>query len=270
MKVIKIFDGLFSHVPYSCLNCKSDYIEWDFNPSVVNDGDIVVFTDLSLNEVFKFKNLKIKKIAWLLESPVIVNQNSILNLVDEFDEIFTFREDFLNLNNKFKFVPYHCSWIQYENRNVYEKNKNLSIIVSEKKQTEGHILRHQIVERYKKDIDIYGRGYKFVSDKLDALKDYRFSIVVENTKKNYYFTEKLLDCFVTGTIPIYWGCPKIGDFFNEKGIITFNNIDELNEIIINLSDDKYKEMLSYAHENFLLTNKYKTPEDFFYNNYLNI
>ena len=47
--------------------------------------------------------------------------------------------------------------------------------------------------------------------------------------KDYYFTEKLLDCFLSGTIPIYWGCPSIGDFFNTKGMIIFDDLLELKD-----------------------------------------
>jgi hypothetical protein len=46
-----------------------------------------------------------------------------------------------------------------------------------------------------------------------------FSIVIENDKYETYFTEKLTDAFVTGTIPVYWGAPDIGKVFNMDGII---------------------------------------------------
>jgi hypothetical protein len=114
-------------------------------------------------------------------------------------------------------------------------------------------------------MDIFGTGYNPVDNKLDTLKDYRFSIVIENTRKNHYFSEKLLDCFTTGTIPIYWGCESIGDFFNKKGIITFNNLDELYLILKKLNTDYYNELLPYVKENFEIVKKYKTPEDYLIN-----
>ena len=46
-----------------------------------------------------------------------------------------------------------------------------------------------------------------------------FSIAIENASYETYFTEKLLDCFATGTIPVYYGAPDIGDYFNKDGII---------------------------------------------------
>jgi len=265
MKKIKIFDTLFSHNPYSCLNCESDYLEWDVNPSEVNKGDIVFFTDSSLHKVNDFKDLDIKRIAWLVESPAIINQDIIFQYIGIFDEIYTLRKDYLEISPKFRLLPVWGSWIKYSDRKIYEKNKLLSIIASYKTQTDGHQFRHKIINLFSDKFDVFGSGYNPLDDKLYGLKDYKFSIIIENTKADYYFTEKLLDCFTTGTIPIYWGCPSIGDFFNKNGILSFNNLDELNDIINMISNELYIELKPYIEENFLLANKYKTPEDYLIN-----
>jgi hypothetical protein len=91
-----------------------------------------------------------------------------------------------------------------------------------------------------------------------------FSIVVENTIKDYYFTEKLIDCFRTGTIPIYWGCPSIGDFFDLNGIIIFNSIEELNDIIHNLNEELYNSKLNSVIINFNKSKDYLLPDDIIY------
>ena len=82
---------------------------------------------------------------------------------------------------------------------------------------------------------------------------------MERLRKNW-FTEKLIDCFATGTIPIYWGCPNIEEFFNKDGIIQVNNIDELLETTTNLDiqDDIPKNILL---ENFLKSREYMCAED---------
>jgi len=49
--------------------------------------------------------------------------------------------------------------------------------------------------------------------------DTMFHVAVENVRQANYFTEKLIDCFLTRTVPVYWGCPNIGDFFDLAGII---------------------------------------------------
>lgn len=52
-----------------------------------------------------------------------------------------------------------------------------------------------------------------ISDKEAVLSTYRFSICFENQRDvPGYVTEKIFDCLVCGTIPIYLGAPNIGDY----------------------------------------------------------
>ena len=140
----------------------------------------------------------------------------------------------------------------------------ISIISSNKTQTNGHRLRHDIINQLNGKIDVYGRTYNPIDYKLDGLKEYKFHIVVENTKRDYWFTEKLIDCFVTGTVPIYWGCPSIGDFFDTNGMIIFDNVEELVGIINNLSIDDYIKRLESIKNNFNKSKKYLLPDDIIY------
>jgi hypothetical protein len=141
----------------------------------------------------------------------------------------------------------------------------VSIIASFKRQTDGHRLRHDVIHALGDKMDVYGNGYRKIDNKLIGLKDYRFSIVIENTKQNFYFSEKLLDCFVTGTVPIYWGCPSIDKFFNKDGIITFNHMDDLNAILNNIDENFYDTMKVAVKNNFDTAMKYKTAEDYLIN-----
>jgi hypothetical protein len=58
-------------------------------------------------------------------------------------------------------------------------------------------------------IDVYGRGISEIPNKEVGLKDYMFSFAVENDTYDTYFTEKILDCFATGTIPYTWVQKKL-------------------------------------------------------------
>jgi hypothetical protein len=82
-----------------------------------------------------------------------------------------------------------------------------------------------------------------------------------NSKKNNYFTEVLLDNFRVGTVPIFWGCPNIGDFFDMNGIITFDTIEDLDLILSNLTKNDYYEMLPHINNNFELVKKYVSTDD---------
>jgi hypothetical protein len=105
-------------------------------------------------------------------------------------------------------------------------------------------------------MDIYGRCCNYVENKTDALKDYMFSICTENLQIENWFTEKLIDCLRTGTIPIYWGCPNIGKYFNLNGFIIVNSIEEIIDVVNNLSEDQYFSNLKYVEENFIKAAQY--------------
>ena len=79
-----------------------------------------------------------------------------------------------------------------------------------------------------------------------------FSVVMENSIADNYYTEKIIDCFITGNIPIYRGCKNIGKFFDKRGIIEFNNIEDLRHILDSLTPQIYEEMLPYVKINFEL------------------
>ena len=76
-----------------------------------------------------------------------------------------------------------------------------------------------------------------------------------------YFTEKLLDCFATGTIPVYLGAPDIGKYFNKDGII-----DLTDEFYI--SDELYHSKMEAIKDNLERVKNIEVLEDFIYLNYL--
>jgi hypothetical protein len=259
---VKIKDRLFAHVQYSTLFQESKYIEWD---RTNGDADIVFYTDYNLGDVAMQKTGK--KYAWILESPEITRQaySWINDNYDKFDLIFTHNRQLLEKSDKFSFAPTGGCWIKPEDQKIYEKNKMFSTITSSKNFLYGHKLRHEVIRNFK-NIDVYGGGYTRIENKITGLKDYRFSFAIENVKQDYYFTEKLIDCFRTGTVPIYWGCPSIGDFFNEKGMVLFDNIDDLKEKINIINDDTYKNMVPYIEENFEKSKEFLMSEDYIWKN----
>ena len=108
---------------------------------------------------------------------------------------------------------------------------------------------------------MWGRGYKPFSDKLIPLSEYYFTISVMNCKIDNYFTEILVDNLMTGTVPIFWGCPNINEYFDEKGIITFDTIEELDQILSTLSVENYMSMMNHIKNNLNLAKKYVSTDD---------
>ena len=71
-------------------------------------------------------------------------------------------------------------------------------------------------------IDVYGKGLPWTSmqfykgsikNKYDALAPYDYSLCFENCSQRNYFSEKFTDAILSWTIPIYWGCPNIDEYF---------------------------------------------------------
>ena len=62
-------------------------------------------------------------------------------------------------------------------------------------------------------VDCYGSHTRPISNKLDTLRNYQYSLSFENTYTPGYVTEKIVDSFIGITCPIYWGgAPK--EIFN--------------------------------------------------------
>jgi hypothetical protein len=144
---------------------------------------------------------------------------------------------------------------------VWPKTKGVSIIVSNKHGGEGWDMRHAVVAKHRDVVDCYGIEYTPVEFKITGLRDYRFHVVIENVKCDYWFTEKLNDCFATGTIPIYRGCPSIGKFFNTDGIIVVDSMDDIANALTLCTPEFYEAHLDAVRDNFERAKQFYLSED---------
>ena len=147
--------------------------------------------------------------------------------------------------NGIKFV-YGTSWVPDPDRVDVTKQHNMSLIASNKRDFEGHILRREIVEDVRADgldVTLLGRGYAPFEDKADGLAPYRFSVVIENMQERNYFTEKIVDAVLCETVPIYWGCPNIGDFIDTGGMVICNDAEALRQAIRRADAAQYDALL---------------------------
>ncbi len=106
---------------------------------------------------------------------------------------------------------------------VIPKTKNLSVVWSNKKQL--HTIHHQrlkflqLLRENINDIDVYGRGEKPLDDKANALDDYKYHIAIENHFGLHHWTEKLADPLLGLSLPFYYGCPNLEDYFPKDSFI---------------------------------------------------
>lgn len=244
---------------YSVHGKVSKYIEW-----VKEGGDATFYIDNTINDGVTDGRTGLKYL-WLLESKFIkpglvesIIENRQL-VEDTYEIIFTHDQRLLSLGDKFKWVPAQGFWIQEPK--IYEKSKMISMISSNKRMCEGHLKRLEWIERIGDQVDLYGRGFNEIALKEEGLCDYMFSVAIENGQYETYFTEKLLDCFATGTIPVYLGAPDIGNHFNKDGII------DLNEEFY-ISDEMYYNKMDAIKDNLERTKKMEVLEDYIWENYL--
>lgn len=211
------------------------------------------------------------KVGWLHEGEELrpnVYSNS-WHVRHKFDFILTYYKPLLEQDSsKYKFVPRGGIWTPKNQWGMHSKDKMVSMILSGKQQLSGHILRHKVADRFA-NVDLFGaRGTHIGTHKAAALKDYRFSIIIEATRQDNFFSEHLLDCLAFGTIPIYWGCPNIGEFFDENGFISFTTPQELETILDSLSGELYLEMRQFASRNQKRIRQYEITDDWIARNVL--
>ncbi|MBP3197571.1 MAG: hypothetical protein J6N21_11275 [Butyrivibrio sp.] len=86
-----------------------------------------------------------------------------------------------------------------------------------------------------------------VKDKNEFLAGYKFSIAFENTSYSGYCTEKLMQAFSAGTVPIYWGDKRAKEVFDENAYIdcTGQSIEQAIKKVqdIDQNDELYNKML---------------------------
>lgn len=138
-----------------------------------------------------------------------------------------------------------------------QKTKLISIVSSNQTMMPGHNKRMAIIERLQKEypgiVDVYGRGFKSIDYKADALAPYFFHICIENSSIEHYWTEKISDPILAQCVPIYAGCTNLSSYLGDKGYFKFDidNYDSLKTIIdkvIVAPEDYYKEYKPYLEQ----------------------
>ena len=99
-------------------------------------------------------------------------------------------------------------------------------------------------------------GYSPIDNKIIGLGSYKFSVIIENQQIDNWFSEKLIDCLSVGTVPIYYGPSNINHFFDIRGILNFDTIDEFNHIIETIDDKTYEDLVPYIEKNYKESKKY--------------
>ena len=121
------------------------------------------------------------KYIWLLESKQIIQgiYDWILTNYDfvasRVDGIFSCDKELCEKYPKFFYALSNAApWI--EERQIYEKTKLVSMISSNKAMVPGHRKRLEFVQKFRDQVDLYGRGFNDLPRKEEGIRDYMFSV----------------------------------------------------------------------------------------------
>ena len=176
-----------------------------------------------------------------------------------FHRVVTYDETLLRVLPNALRVYFGTTWVPDFAEIDLTKTEAVSLVASGKRKLEGHKLRHAVVracETAHADVAIMGRGYEPFERKSDGLARFRYSVVIENSRERNYFTEKLIDAIVCDTIPIYWGCPNIGDFFDPRGMIVCESEAEIMAAIAAAGPAGYAALLPHCRENRIVAPRF--------------
>ncbi|MFC1701312.1 glycosyltransferase family 10 domain-containing protein [Pseudomonadota bacterium] len=189
---------------------------------------------------------------------------------EKFGQVFThhiFRNDMERYVATQTCLPWYVNktYDELVELDIPKKTGTISWVSSQKTFLPGHIDRmdfhDQLSADAKFDIDFFGRGINEIKDKYQALAPYKYSIAIENSRSEHYWTEKIADCFLSYTIPIYYGCTNLSSYFPEKSFvqIDINNYQESSQVIAKiLEEDIWEDRLDALNEaRELVLNKYQ-------------
>ena len=263
---MKIFDGgwdIDSSYPFL------KYIKSKFN--------IDFYVDTPL-----YNNNDNKKIYIQVEPNSVVNHHEFLtNNNSKYDYVLCHDASYIKTNG-ISYIP-SVTWINpscYQNVDTSIKKFKISHMSGWKNFTIGHNVRQDIY-MYQSlftnfPITFFRSGVSpqlpninnnptiptLLEDKVVLFTDYQFSIIVENAKENNYISEKLVDCLIMKTIPIYYGCPNISKYYNTKGWIIIESssssdvLSELQERLKTLNESYYESFKDDIETNYRIALSY--------------
>ena len=228
-----------------------DDVDLDLNVELYFDRFVEIYVDCPEKAIAKKRHLRV---LFLMEPEAVSGARGRLDRT-KFDYIFGRGEIFFGFGG---------TWVPRDLIGAHEKTKLCSMICGDKLKTEGHRLRKEIFKKIDVTRFVSSRtqtkleglllGSEIRAKARDAIAPFKYHVAIENVKENGYFTEKIIDCFLLKTVPMYWGCPDIASFFDVDGILLLpDDVDAIvSTINVELSDDNYQKRQNAVDRNFHL------------------
>jgi hypothetical protein len=232
-------------------------------------------------DMFNFADEAPYKVFWQSEPPELLDtQDKLIKNHKFYDLILTWNAEVLSRCSNAKLFPPGAVWTIEPDTS--QKEFQVSYLTSSKSLCFGHEFRQQVFAYVPTSLaeamKLRGGGTEqealadfpylsflpvmkhrsppYLPDKRGLLVPFQFSIIMENTQRNNNFTEKISDAFATKTIPIYWGAPNIGEFYNPVGVLSWNTLRDLFDILNRLTPEYYASKRDVIEENYQRALKY--------------
>jgi hypothetical protein len=235
-------------------------------PGIYVNSEVPI--DLYVDSVTGFTQNSNYKILWVKEVEEISHfASTALKWASRFDLILTYDQRILEKCTNSVMFEFGTCWVFDYDLNS-DKKFSISHLTGNKRITEGHRLRQEVYRNQNlitNPIDFYlsSRGSienTFFSENLGESKsplfNSQFHICIENSRQTNLFTEKLIDCLYTKTVPIFYGCDNIGDYFDTRGFFRANTLNEIIEVCNTINQRTYQDLLEYVEINYEKSKKY--------------
>jgi hypothetical protein len=237
----------------------------------VNDSEILCEFDMLLDCPGTFIKHKKWKHTYLFngESSMRCNPNY-------YDVVMWGERNYKNVINVPLFIPYlytnnFVNKLMEPKHIINVPDKDVCVIISN---PDGHV-RNCFLNKLEKKFNItYAGGYKnntggnipyhYNSNEfIDFVGKFKFIISMENSINDTYITEKIVHGLLANTIPVYWGSSKVGDYFNDKRILTINDEQSIDNVIYRMKDisENTQKWLEIVNQSNFINNKLERTID---------
>lgn len=206
-----------------------------------------------------------EKILILYEPPAILPGNWDSTYHNRFDKILTWNDYLVNWGNYVKHnftVDWTDRFILRGSWDEFQSRKLLCMMQSAKNSDQPHSLYPKRIEaimwfqeNFMFDFDLWGRGWQIRSfpvakgvsnHKLKTYSNYKFALTFENCDNAVgYISEKILDAFMAGIVPVYWGAPNVADHIPQECFIDMRDFDSYAELYAYLKSMTYERYCQY-------------------------
>jgi hypothetical protein len=233
---------------------------WDLILDINTDANIEILVDRFKHDFPEKGDIRIL----ILMEPTMALVSDVMSKPRCYTHVLTYHEDILANNPRSTVFNGTTTWVDpYKER---EKKFCVSTVVGAKKYIHfpGYAKRRELWNRQGEITipkDFYLSGNDVISgvdysnnlvlgDYKDVMFDCQYHVAIENAYMKNFFTEKLIDCFLSYTIPIFIGAPNVGDFFNLDGMYVCETINDVIDTINGLTPEIYEQKIDAINENY--------------------